>query len=180
MALLAGLDWKKIRLAKDGTDRRAERSHSGQLELLRALGPDSILGKIATLERGMCAPPDRPLLSHLVMPAPAKFMRATLSCRLHGNLAAAAAKCSPPTSPSFCSRPASVPVRALALIAEVGYGVPCSFADPGRFSLAHGGEDRHPFPVPLNVYDETTPAAASDSLPVLLLARLVPVSRRLS
>jgi hypothetical protein len=29
------------------------------------------------------------------------------------------------------------------------------FSDPARFSLAHGGKDRHPFPVPLRVYDET-------------------------
>src|SRR5262249_50827061 len=27
--------------------------------------------------------------------------------------------------------------------------------DPARFSFAHGGKDRHPFPVPLKVYDET-------------------------
>jgi uncharacterized protein len=27
--------------------------------------------------------------------------------------------------------------------------------DPARFSLAHGGKDRHPYPVPLKVYDET-------------------------
>ena len=32
---------------------------------------------------------------------------------------------------------------------------PCRFTDPARFSLAHGGKDRHPFPVPLKVYDET-------------------------
>ncbi|MDU0954667.1 MAG: DUF763 domain-containing protein, partial [Bradyrhizobium sp.] len=24
-----------------------------------------------------------------------------------------------------------------------------------RFSLAHGGKDRHPYPVPIKVYDET-------------------------
>jgi hypothetical protein len=29
------------------------------------------------------------------------------------------------------------------------------FADPARFSLAHGGKDRHPYPVPIKVYDET-------------------------
>ncbi|RVB16104.1 DUF763 domain-containing protein, partial [Mesorhizobium sp. M7A.F.Ca.CA.002.10.1.1] len=46
-------------------------------------------------------------------------------------------------------------VRALALVAEVVHGAPCRFSDPGRFSLAHGGKDRHPFPVPLKVYDET-------------------------
>ena len=46
-------------------------------------------------------------------------------------------------------------VRALALVAEVVHGAPCRFADPARFSLAHGGKDRHPFPVPVKVYDET-------------------------
>ena len=29
------------------------------------------------------------------------------------------------------------------------------FTDPARFSFAHGGKDRHPFPVPLRFYDET-------------------------
>lgn len=46
-------------------------------------------------------------------------------------------------------------VKALALVAEVVHGAPCRFSDPARFSLAHGGKDRHPFPVPLKVYDET-------------------------
>ena len=46
-------------------------------------------------------------------------------------------------------------MRALALVAEVVHGAPCRFSDPARFSLAHGGKDRHPFPVPLRVYDET-------------------------
>ena len=44
---------------------------------------------------------------------------------------------------------------ALALVAEVIHGTPSRFADPARFSLAHGGKDGHPFPVPLRVYDET-------------------------
>ena len=34
-------------------------------------------------------------------------------------------------------------------------GAPCRFTDPARFSVAHGGKDRHPFPVPLKIYDET-------------------------
>jgi uncharacterized protein len=41
------------------------------------------------------------------------------------------------------------------LVAEVLHGAPCRFSDPARFSLAHGGKDRHPFPVPIKVYDET-------------------------
>jgi hypothetical protein len=35
------------------------------------------------------------------------------------------------------------------------HGAPCRFTDPARFSFAHGGKDRHPFPVPIKVYDET-------------------------
>ena len=46
-------------------------------------------------------------------------------------------------------------VQSLALVAEVVHGAPYRFADPARFSLAHGGKDRHPYPVPIKVYDET-------------------------
>jgi hypothetical protein len=41
------------------------------------------------------------------------------------------------------------------MVAEVVHGAPYRFRDPARFSLAHGGKDRHPYPVPLKVYDET-------------------------
>jgi uncharacterized protein len=41
------------------------------------------------------------------------------------------------------------------MVAEVVHGTPYRFADPARFSLAHGGKDRQPYPVPLKVYDET-------------------------
>jgi hypothetical protein len=44
---------------------------------------------------------------------------------------------------------------SLALVAEVLHGTPSRFSDPARYSLAHGGKDGHPFPVPLRVYDET-------------------------
>lgn len=44
---------------------------------------------------------------------------------------------------------------ALALVAEVVHGTPFRFTDPARFSLAHGGKDRHPYPVPLKIYDKT-------------------------
>src|SRR6478752_2161121 len=46
-------------------------------------------------------------------------------------------------------------LQSLALIAEVVHGTPTRFADPARFSFAHGGKDGHPFPVPLKTYDET-------------------------
>lgn len=35
------------------------------------------------------------------------------------------------------------------------HGAPYRFQDPARLSLAHGGKDRYPYPVPLKVYDET-------------------------
>ena len=39
--------------------------------------------------------------------------------------------------------------------AEVVHGAPYPFSDPARFSVAHGGKDRHLFPVPLKVYGRT-------------------------
>ena len=41
------------------------------------------------------------------------------------------------------------------MVAEVVHGAPYRFQDPARFSLAHGGKDRHPYPVPIKVYDDT-------------------------
>ena len=76
--------------------------------------------------------------------------------RLHANLAAAADR-----GPTDFEELLLVPgvgartVKALAMVAEVVHGAPCRFSDPARFSLAHGGKDRHPFPVPIKVYDET-------------------------
>jgi hypothetical protein len=46
-------------------------------------------------------------------------------------------------------------LQSLALVAEVVHGAPSRFADPARFSFAHGGKDGQPFPVPLKTYDES-------------------------
>jgi hypothetical protein len=79
-----------------------------------------------------------------------------LARRLHANLAAAAER-----GPADFADLLLVPgvgartVRALAMVAEVLHGAPYRFTDPARFSFAHGGKDRHPFPVPLKVYDQT-------------------------
>lgn len=139
------------------TDRRANASRQGQLDLLRDLGPDRIVRELATLERGPPPPPEQPLLPYLVMPAHHDVRESDVVMRrLHGNIAAAADR-----GPEDFAELLLVPgvgartVRALALVAEVLHGAPCRFSDPGRFSLAHGGKDRHPFPVPLKVYDET-------------------------
>jgi hypothetical protein len=76
--------------------------------------------------------------------------------RLHGTLTAAAER-APTDFASLLLVPGvgARTVEALAAVAEVVHGAPCRFSDPARFSLAHGGKDGHPFPVPLTVYDET-------------------------
>jgi hypothetical protein len=75
---------------------------------------------------------------------------------LHGTLAAAADR-APADFAELLLTPGvgARTVESLAMVAEVVHGAPHRFADPARFSLAHGGKDRHPFPVPLRVYDET-------------------------
>jgi hypothetical protein len=76
--------------------------------------------------------------------------------RLRANLAAAAER-GPRDFTELLLTPGVGPrtVFALSLVAEVIHGAPSRFADPARFSFAHGGKDGHPFPVPLKVYDET-------------------------
>lgn len=140
------------------TDRRAGTSRAAQLELLSGIGPDGIVREIAALETPtLSAETDEPMLPHLVMP-PHHDVRPkdVMLRRLHGTLAGAADR-----APKDFTELLLVPgvgartVRALAQVAEVIHGAPHRFADPARHSLAHGGKDGHPFPVPLKVYDET-------------------------
>jgi len=46
-------------------------------------------------------------------------------------------------------------IRALALISELVYHIPVSLKDPARYSFAHGGKDRHPYPVDRITYDRS-------------------------
>jgi hypothetical protein len=46
-------------------------------------------------------------------------------------------------------------IRALALLSEVIHGAEASFRDPARFSFAHGGKDRTPYPVDRRTYDQS-------------------------
>jgi hypothetical protein len=141
------------------TDRRADASRRSQLAVLAALGPDGVARQLSLLED--IAPPAAPLaqlaLPHLIMPAHHEVRASdVLLRRLHGTLAAAADR-----GPSDFAELLLVPgvgartVQALAAVAEVVHGAPYRFSDPARFSLAHGGKDGHPFPVPLAVYDRT-------------------------
>src|SRR5499427_10933530 len=76
--------------------------------------------------------------------------------RLHGTLAAAAER-GPVDFAELLLTPGvgARTVQALAMVAEVVHGAPSRFSDPARYSLALGGKDRHPFPVPIKVYDRT-------------------------
>jgi uncharacterized protein len=130
------------------TDRQAAPSRERQLELV-AGGPDRLVDVIARARGG-----GQPQLSmpghHQVAPSDVSLRR------LHAALAAAA-----DVGPRLYADLLLVPgvgartVEALALVAEVIHGEPCRFADPARFSYAHGGKDGAPFPVPLAVYDRT-------------------------
>jgi hypothetical protein len=141
------------------TDRRAAPARAAQTVLLRELGPDRIAAEFADLVRrpAPAAATDAPLLPHLEMPAHHDVRpKDVMIRRLHGALSAAADR-----GPGDFAELLLVPgvgartVEALAMVAEVVHGAPCRFADPARFSLAHGGKDRAPFAVPVTVYDRT-------------------------
>jgi hypothetical protein len=136
------------------TDKRAAASRSAQLDLLATLGPDHIVEEFAAISAGPAAQPSLP---HLVMPAHHDVRSSDVfTRRLHGTLAAAAEN-GPADFPELLLTPGvgARTVQSLAMVAEVVHGTPYRFQDPARFSLAHGGKDHHPYPVPLKVYDET-------------------------
>jgi len=140
------------------TDKRAEFSRLGQLELLTVLGPDKIVRELSKIEnKSLVIKPAQEILPHLVMPDHHDVRgKDIVTSRLHGALAAAADR-GPVDFKDLLMTPGvgERTVRALALVAEVLHGAPCRFSDPARFSMAHGGKDRHPFPVPTKVYDQT-------------------------
>jgi hypothetical protein len=136
------------------TDKRAETSRSAQLDLLTELGPDRIVSELNALSGGE---PEQGLLPHLIMPAHHDVRSSDVfTRRLHGTLAAVAER-GPLDFPELLLTPGvgARTIRSLAMVAEVVHGAPYRFRDPARFSLAHGGKDRHPYPVPIKVYDET-------------------------
>ena len=118
------------------------------------LGPDRIVSELAALTGET---PAQALLPHLIMPAHHDVRASDVfTRRLQGTLAAAAER-GPVDFPDLLLTPGVGPrtVRSLAMVAEVVHGAPYRFRDPARFSLAHGGKDLHPYPVPIKVYDET-------------------------
>ena len=146
-------------------DKRAAASRDAQVGMLADIGAERIAAEYARLyrdEEARTAPPppipaQGELLPHLAMPDHHDVRGTDLVARrLHGALAAAEENGAKDFAgllqvPGVGART----VRALAMVAEVLHGTPCRFTDPARFSLAHGGKDRHPFPVPTKVYDHT-------------------------
>jgi hypothetical protein len=131
------------------TDRRASLARRAVVELV-AGGPDAVVAEVRRLHR--CG-----ALPTLALPARHRVAASDVVLRrLHGAVAAAAAR-----GPEDFQDLLLVPgvgartVLSLALAAEVVHGTPARFSDPARFSLAHGGKDARPFPVPVKVYDET-------------------------
>ena len=144
-------------------DVRAERSRAAGLELVRS-GPDrsiSILkhfqgsgnAALSLFPETEPAPP----LPHLRLPHHHEVRASDVMLkRLQGTLAAAA-EAGPKDYADLLLTPGvgARTVEALAFVAEVVHGAPSRFSDPARFSLALGGKDGHPFPVPITVFDET-------------------------
>lgn len=123
------------------TDRRAAPNREAQLEIV-AQGPDWIIEKA---------------LPHLQMPAHHDVRAEDIVPRRLRGVLAAVAERGPVDFPDLLLTPGvgARTVRALALSAEIIHGAPSRFTDPARYSIAHGGKDGHPFPVPLTVYDQT-------------------------
>ena len=140
-------------------DRRAENSRARQLEMLADLAPEAIAAEFTRLDgpRAPPATPEQPILPHLVMPAHHDVRAENVVPRRLAGALAAAAEAGPRDFEHLLEVPGvgARTVRALALVAEVLHGAPCRFSDPARHSFAHGGKDRHPFPVPIKVYDQT-------------------------
>jgi uncharacterized protein len=148
-------------------DARAERSRRAGLELIQG-GPALSIAVLRRLrnsgnnalslfpedELAPLPPSDRP---HLHLPHRHEVRSSDVMLkRLHGTLAAAADS-GPKDYADLLLTPGvgARTVEALAFVAEVLHGAPSRFEDPARFSLAHGGKDGQPFPVPLKVFDET-------------------------
>jgi uncharacterized protein len=160
----AAIEGRNVGAIVNLADVRAERSRAAGLELVRN-GPDrsiSILRRFQGSANAALAlfpetEPISPPLPHLRLPHHHEVRVSDVMLkRLQGTLAAAAEGglkdyADLLLTPGVGART----VEALAFVAEVVHGAPSRFADPARFSLALGGKDGHPFPVPITVFDET-------------------------
>ena len=94
---------------------------------------------------------------HLVMPRRHHVERSDINLQRLGTVLAVAHDQEIHTFADALLMPGMGPraLQSLALVSEVIHGTPSRFSDPARFSFAHGGKDRWPFPVPTKMYDRT-------------------------
>jgi len=135
------------------TDRRAEPARAAQVALVHE-GPDVVLHTLARQESAT-----RPALvdETLELPFHHDVRVENVSARRLRSALIAAHERGPVDFADLLLTPGvgARTVFSLALVAEVVHGAPARFSDPARYSLAHGGKDGHPYPVPRRVYDET-------------------------
>ena len=160
----AAIEGRNVGAIINLADARAQRSRAAQLELVRQ-GPDQTISILRRYRHSgnlaLSLFPETEILPeplpHLQLPHHHEVRASDVMLkRLHGTLAAAA-DLGPKDFADLLLTPGigARTIEALAFVAEVVHGAPSRFRDPARFSLAHGGKDGHPFPVPIKVYDQT-------------------------
>jgi hypothetical protein len=141
------------------TDARAAAARDAERDLVLR-GPDFVLdqlrrlGSVDTRARNTNTSLSLP---HLDLPMHHDVRAENIDMKRLGGALRAAAERAPVDFPELLLTPGvgARTVFALALVADVLYGAPSRFTDLARHSLAHGGKDGHPYPVPLRVYDAT-------------------------
>jgi hypothetical protein len=160
----AAIEGRNVGAIVNLADVRAERNRAAGLDLVHA-GPERAIAILRRYRqsgnKAMSLFPETETLSsplpHLQLPHHHEVRASDVMLkRLWGTLAAAA-DAGPKDYAELLLTPGigARTVEALAFVAEVLHGAPSRFSDPARFSLAHGGKDGHPFPVPIKVFDET-------------------------
>ena len=160
----AAIEGRNVGAIVNLADARAQRNRAAELELVRQ-GPDQTISILRRYRHSgnlaLSLFPETELLTeplpHLQLPHHHEVRASDVMLkRLHGTLAAAA-DLGPKDFADLLLTPGigARTIEALAFVAEVVHGAPSRFRDPARFSLAHGGKDGHPFPVPIKVYDQT-------------------------
>lgn len=160
----AAIEGRNVGAIINLADARAQRSRAAELELVRQ-GPDQTISILRRYRHSgnlaLSLFPETEILPeplpHLQLPHHHEVRASDVMLkRLHGTLAAAA-DLGPKDFADLLLTPGigARTIEALAFVAEVVHGAPSRFRDPARFSLAHGGKDGHPFPVPIKVYDQT-------------------------
>jgi uncharacterized protein len=160
----AAIEGRNVGAIVNLADVRAERNRAAGLELVHG-GPDSTISVLRRFRHAgnlaLSLFPETEILRgpvpHLQLPHCHEVRASDVMLkRLHGTLAAAA-DAGPKDFADLLLTPGigARTIEALAFVAEVVHGAPSRFSDPARFSLAHGGKDGHPFPVPIIVFDQT-------------------------